>query len=204
MILRNRSLSVSAIIVSVSILSVGVILDRVEAEQPRMPPGMAVPGGGPPGMPALPGTPTFQGPQIETVELTDRTARSAIDAYVEMKEKYGDEVSPPDSKKHTAEVYAAHDGMVAIVNKHGFETPEQWHKTMVTVALGYGVQKEGKGKEIDESIAKLENNPQIPAAMKQQLLGMMKKVRPSENNEKVVSGLVAEEKYRKFLEAIDQ
>lgn len=136
---------------------------------------------------------------IEQVELTEESAQGAVDAYAAIREKYGDKVQP----KTTAEGYAALDGVNAIVGSHGFSNTADWHKALTSVALAYGFAKDGKSSaDLDASLAKMRDNPQIPDNLKQQMMAMVAGLRPSENNLTVVKGLMADSSYASKLEAL--
>jgi hypothetical protein len=83
----------------------------------------------------------------------------------------------------------------AVVTGKGFGSTEDWQKAITSVALAQGFLKEGGTGDMDKKIAELEANPQIPAAYKQQMLGMLKGMRPSDNNLNVVKGLLADPTY---------
>ncbi len=136
---------------------------------------------------------------IEQVELTEESAKGAVDAYAAIREKYGDKVQP----KTSAEGYAAIEGVNAIVATHGFSNVDNWHKTLTSVALAYGFAKDGKSSaDLDASLAKMRDNPQVPENLKQQMMAMVAGLRPSENNLTVIKALMADSSYASKLEAL--
>lgn len=153
-----------------------------QAQYPGMPPGAA-------------GGAGAASPQVPQTELTEKSAKSAIDAYLAIKEKYGDKAPAVEAKRPTVEGYAALQGVEAIVGGHGFSDTGEWHTTLISVAMAYGFAKEGKGGEIDESIAKLKANPDIPESLKQQMIAMIAGVQPSDNNLTVVKALMGDSGY---------
>ncbi len=157
-------------------------------------PGMP-PGGMPPGAMGAGGGI----PHIPKTELTESSAKGAIDAYLAMKEKYGTDTPEPDMKGSAATAFTNLAGVEQIIKGQGFSDTNEWHKTLVSVAMAYGFAKDGKQGEIDESIAKLKNNPQIPAAIKEQMLATMSGIRPSENNLAVVKALLGNSDYKEKL-----
>jgi hypothetical protein len=144
----------------------------------------------PPG--AMPGA---AGNEIPKTELTETSAKGAIDAYLELQKKYGDDLPDPDPKKSTAEAYAELAEVESIVKSQGFSDTGEWHTTLISVAMAYGFAKDDNAQEIDESIAKLKDNPQIPEGLKQQMLATITGLRPSENNLAVVKSLMADGDY---------
>ena len=53
-------------------------------------------------------------PDIPTVELTEKSAKNAIDTYLLLREKYGDKLPPADQARATAEGAKALAGMNAM------------------------------------------------------------------------------------------
>jgi hypothetical protein len=134
-------------------------------------------------------------PKIPTVELTDESAKNAIDAYLTLREKYGEKIPPANQAQALKEGMASVEDVNAVVTGKGFGSTEDWQKAITSVALAQGFLKEGGTGDMDKKIAELEANPQIPAAYKQQMLGMLKGMRPSDNNLNVVKGLLADPTY---------
>ncbi len=154
-----------------------------------------------PGMP--PGAnPMGAGVQIPQVELSDQSARKAIDALLAMRDKYGDKAPGVKARGSSAAAFSALEGVTSIIRQHGFSSTEEWHKAVVSVAMAYGFAREKT--DVDESIAKIQNNPQIPAALKQQMLAMMKGVQPSDNNLEIVRGLMSDATYAEKLKRFSQ
>lgn len=151
----------------------------------------------PPGQPGVAGaTPV---PQIQ---LTERSAKGAIDAYLEMQEKFADEHRSP---KTSAEAYAALDGVGEIVAGHGFASTGDWHAALNSVAIAYAFAKDDKNaSELDASLAKIRDNPQIPDELKRQMIDMIGGVRPSPNNLTVVKALMVDAAYARKLESLGQ
>lgn len=141
-------------------------------------------------------------PKIPSVELTDQSAKNAIDAYLILREKYGDKVPPANQAQGLADGTAALADMNRILTEKGFKSAEDWQKAITSVVVAQGFLEGSEGSNMDEKIAELEANPQIPAAYKQQMLGMLKSMRPSENNLTVVEGLLADPTYREKIAEI--
>ncbi len=141
-------------------------------------------------------------PSIPKTELTESSAKHAIDAYLEMQEKYGDDTPQPDPKGSTVDGFSDLAGVESIVKEAGFSDTSEWHKTLVSVAMAYGFAKDGKEDEIDQSIAKIKDNPQIPANLKEQMLATITSIRPSDNNLTVIKAVMADEAYKAKLEEL--
>lgn len=157
-----------------------------------------------PPVPQAPPNMTGGLPKISTVELTDESAKNAIDAYLTLREKYGDKIPPASEAEAAKEGIAAAADVNSIVTGKGFKDTADWQKAITSVALAQGFAKQGNSADVDKKIAELEANSQIPAAYKQQMLGMLKSMRPSENNMKVVKGLLADPEYAKKIAEIQK
>ena len=112
-------------------------------------------------------------PLLQQVQLTDATAKEAIDAYLEIKEKYGEEALPTTEAGAVAKGAEVKSGVTSIVDDAGFKDIGDWTKTVTSIALAYGVIKEGGLAKVDPAIAKIDDNPQIPEQMKAQLKAML-------------------------------
>jgi hypothetical protein len=150
------------------------------------------------------GAPMMGGmPKVPAVELTETSAKNAVDAYLTLRDKYGDKVPPANAAQAMAEGLAEAAEVNAVLGGHGFASPEEWQKTITSVALAYGFSKDPKGAaDLDKQIAEMQANPQIPAAYKQQAIDSLKGIRPSANNLTVVKGLAADPAYGKKLQAL--
>jgi hypothetical protein len=167
---------------AVSVVLATLLGAAAHAQVPGMPPGAAGGAGAP-------------SPQLQQTELTESSAKGAIDAYLSIKEKYGDDTPAFNAKRPTVEGYAALKGIEGIVGGQGFSDTSEWHTTLVSVVLAYGFAKEGKAGEMDKAIADIKANAQVPETLKQQMIAMIAGVRPSENNLAVVNGLMGDSDY---------
>lgn len=141
------------------------------------------------------GPPTGGMPRIEQVQLTDETAKAAIDSYLEIKEKYGDEALPKTKAGAAAKGAELKAGVAEIIEKAGFATIPDWNKTVTSVGLAYGVVKEGGAGKVDESIAKIDANSQLPEQVRAQLKAMLLSTKPSDNNVEVIQTLMKDPDY---------
>jgi hypothetical protein len=138
------------------------------------------------------------------VELTDDSAKNAIDAYLTLREKYGDKIPPANQAQAVTEGMTAAADVNSVVTGKGFKDTADWQKAITSVVLAQGFLKKGDSADMDKKIAEMEANTQIPAAYKEQMLGMLKSMRPSENNMTVVKGLLADPDYAKKIAAIEK
>ena len=68
--------------------------------------------------------------------------------------------------------------------------------------MASGFAEKGNAAEFDEKMAEMQANPHIPEAYKKQMMETMKKVRPSENNLRVVTAVRDDPEYGKKIEEI--
>ena len=144
------------------------------------------------------------GKTVPQTELTDKSAKGALDAYLAIKDKYGDAVPQTNSKMTRLEAFEALEGVNSITSSNGFSDTEDWHKTLISVAMAYGFAKEGKTGDLDKSVAKIRESTQIPEQLKQQMIALIAGARPSENNLAVVKSLMADDVYKEKLERISK
>ena len=176
---------------------VGAILATADAAASAQSPG--VPPSGQMGMPGMSGA---LGTKVPQTELTEKSAKSAIDSYLAVKEKYGDETPSVNPQQSSLAALEQLDGLDSIIKSHGFKDTGEWHTAVVSVAMAYGFTRDGTRAQVDESIASIKDNPNLPADLVQQLLGVIQDMQPSDNNVAVVQGLLADPEYKTKLEQI--
>lgn len=135
------------------------------------------------------------GAAIPQVQLTEQAAKSSVDTYLALKEKYGNKVAPAMSPGGEIGGFLAAQDVQTLVTTNGFSSTKEWHETLVNVVMAYGVLADGKLTEMDESISKLQGSSQIPDAAKQQLIGILHSARPSDHNMSIVKELMADPEY---------
>jgi len=134
-------------------------------------------------------------PRIPSIELTEKSAKNSIDTYFTLREKYGDTVPPANNSQALIQGMRASADVNAIMAGNGFKNAGEWQKTITSVVLAHGFLKKGNRNDMDTQIAEIQANPEIPPAVKQQMLSSMKSMRPSDNNMNVVKRLLADPTY---------
>lgn len=134
-------------------------------------------------------------PQVPKVELTEDSAKRAVDTYLTLREKYGDRVPAAGKTAPAGQALADAADAQSIITGNGFSDTADWQNTITNVALAYGFSKENKAGEFDAKIEELKNNTELPAGMRDQLVRTMTQLRPSDNNLKVVQSLAADSTY---------
>ena len=163
------------------------------AQYPGMPSGaQQIPGMGPAGKGHRMGAGI---PQIPSAELTEKSARGAIDAYLSLRDKYEDAEAPSGKVGAWAKGVEASADVAAAVKSNGFNDVGEWQGTIASIFVAYSSLKDDKRDEMKAKIKEMESNTQIPAAFKDQLINTMKSVLPSDNNMNVIQGLVNDSTY---------
>jgi hypothetical protein len=117
------------------------------------------------------------------VELTADMARRAIDTYLEVQGKYGDNAlddpSDPKAIADTMKNEGIYDKVKSDVTHHGFSGVEDWAKTFTSVGLAASFVREGQDAgSVDRQIADLEKDEAVPQAMKDATIAMLRQMRP--------------------------
>ena len=138
-------------------------------------------------------------PEVPNVELTEESAKNSIDTYMILREKYEDKVPLGNNLEALNQGTEAWADINSIVAGNGFKDAGEWQKTIISVVLAQNFLKKGAGQDMDTEIAKMQANQEIPAAVKEQMLNVLKSMRPSDNNIKVVKQLLADPIYSKKI-----
>ena len=141
------------------------------------------------------------------VELTADTARRAIDTFLEVKGKYGDNAlddpSDPKAIADTMKTEGIYDKVKSDVTQHGFSGVEDWAKTFTSVGLAASFVREGQDAgSVDRQIADLEKDEAVPQAMKDATIAMLRQMRPSENNIAVAKALIEDPAYKDKVDRV--
>lgn len=147
-----------------------------------------------------------------SVTLTDEKVRGFIQSYPtvtakmdEIETKYNLPKSGNGSPAQTWQAMATYreisGELDGLVDDYGFASYGEWVQTAMTIAMAHAFARKGGNldSQMAETIAQVENNPDIPAAQKEMILQqlqaqsqMMAGVRPSEENVAVVGRFTSE------------
>src|SRR5262245_11018372 len=144
---------------------------------------------------------------VAQIELTADTARHAVDTFLELQGKYGENAfdDPSDPKAfvdsmRTANIY---DKVDVDVKQHGFTGVEDWAKTFASVGLAASFVREGQDAgSVDRQIADLEQDEAVPQAMKDATIAMLRQMRPSENNLAIAKALLDDPAYKDKVDRV--
>jgi len=153
------------------------------------------------GMPGMMGMPGF-----EQEELTLETAKAALDCFLELKVKYGDDKMPdisPSPAVGAPQALQQFAGFQNTVKSYGFTDVGHWHRSMMSLFLAYDFQTEGRREEYEHSITQM-NQSNMPENVKEQMMAMLKNLRPSEHNVAVATELAEDPEYAVKFEKIQE
>ncbi|MFM8745169.1 MAG: hypothetical protein ACKOED_00655 [Aestuariivirga sp.] len=143
-------------------------------------------------------------PTIETIELTADIAKRALDSYIAAKEKYVNSDfdqfenlqdfvdQTDDGKKFEADIKAA-----------GFANVSDWNLAITTLGLTYSSVIDDQSADLQLQIQEVEEDPQLAQDMKDTMIKALKSLIPSENNRKVIEGLMDDPVYGDRLKLLD-
>ena len=146
-------------------------------------------------------------PSAVQVELTADAARRAIDTFLEVQGKYGenalDDPSDPKAIADTMKTTGIYDKVTAVVTQHGFSGVEDWAGTFTSIGLAASFVREGQDAgSVDRQIADLEKDEAVPQAMKDATIAMLRQMRPSENNIAVAKALFDDPAYKDKVDRV--
>jgi hypothetical protein len=143
-------------------------------------------------------------PIVETLELTLEKARSALDVYVLVREKYKDAAledyenlqdfvdQSPQGKAFESDVKAV-----------GFADVTEWNTTITTLSFAYDNLRDDQTKVIEEQISELQADTEIAQDMKDRMIQALKSMIPSPNNKAIVDTLNADPVYKEKLKLLE-
>lgn len=146
--------------------------------------------------PAFPGLPDidFSDPQFRQVELTEDAVRNAVDAMVEMERAYGAD-APVLTDPDALERFLTESSPDATIRGYGFADNVEWHRTVMSIFITYTLAVKGSMDDFDQTVEQLRNAPHLPEETRKQLLDMFTAMRPSDNNVRAVTAVVADPAY---------
>jgi hypothetical protein len=143
-------------------------------------------------------------PVVETLELTAEKARSALNVYVVVRDKYKDAAledfenlqdfvdQSPQGKAFEADIKAA-----------GFPNVTEWNTTITTLSFAYDNQRDDQTSALKDQVTELQNDPEIAQDMKDRMIAALNSMIPSENNKKILEGLLADPAFKDKLALLE-
>lgn len=175
--------------------------EGADAEPQVPPPPKAEPGeAAPPDSPELGAV-----APVETVELTLDSAKRALDAFADVRDKYNDQgIEKYESLKEFVAKTDAGKRLEADIKTHGFSDVTEWNKAVTTVSFAYSAVFDGQETDIRRQIEAIRNDGGLNEAERSQILTYLDSLLPSENNKKVLRELLDDPIYRERLKLLDE
>ena len=143
-------------------------------------------------------------PIVEMVELTPETAQKAVDAYVIVKEKYKDAALENfDSLQDFVDRDPLGKAFEADIKAVGFANVTDWNLAITTVGAAYSNIIDDQSTDIKQQIEEVENDTELAQDKKDRLITSLKALIPSENNYKVVQGMIDNPVYAEKLKTLE-
>lgn len=140
---------------------------------------------------------------FDQVELTEDSARRAIDAVILIEEKYDEETLQrlgeldPEDAEGQIPASIAND-----IRSFGFNEAGEWSTTVRSVGFAYMAIQDDNLAEMEAAIAEIEADTSMPEELRARMLAMFTSMIPSQNNIDVVTALTADPDYAAKLETI--
>ncbi len=143
-------------------------------------------------------------PIVQMMELTPETAQKAVDAYVIVKEKYKDAALENfDSLQDFVDRDPLGKTFEADIKAEGFANVTEWNLAITTVGAAYSNIIDDQSTDIKQQIEEVENDTELAQDMKDRIITSLKALIPSENNHKVVQGMIDNPVYAEKLKTLE-
>jgi hypothetical protein len=143
-------------------------------------------------------------PVVQTTELTAEITRKAIDAYVMVREKYKDaDLENYEDLQEFVDQNKDGKAFEADIKAAGFANVNDWNLVIVTASLAYANIVDEQTDEINQQIDDIKNDTELAQDMKDRLIASMQALIPSENNKKVVEGIIADPAYAEKIKQLE-
>jgi hypothetical protein len=143
-------------------------------------------------------------PVVETIELDPVKAKTALDTYVMVREKYKDAAlenfenlqdfvdQSPQGKAFEADVKAA-----------GFKDVTEWNTTITTLSFAHDNMVVDQTADIKQQITELQADTSMAQDMRDRMISALNAMIPSDNNRKVVEDLMKDPAAAEKLKLLD-
>jgi hypothetical protein len=143
-------------------------------------------------------------PVVQMVELTPESAQKAVDAYVIVKDKYKDAALENfDSLQDFVDRDPLGKAFEADIKVAGFANVTEWNLAITTVGAAYSNIIDDQSTDIKQQIDEVEKDTELAQDMKDRIITSLKALIPSENNHKVVQGMIDNPVYAEKLKLLE-
>ena len=143
-------------------------------------------------------------PDFKAVELTDATARGAIDAYLLLKDKYKDaKLEDYENFQEFVDKDAQGKAFETDVKAAGFATVDLWNQTITTVSTTYANLVDDQTDDLKQQIEEVQKDTELAQDMKDKIINSLNALIPSPNNKAIVETLQKDPAYSEKLQQLD-
>jgi hypothetical protein len=142
--------------------------------------------------------------EVKVVDLTEDSAKRAVDAYVLLKDKYKDaQLENYETLQDFVDKDAQGKAFEADVKAAGFPNVETWNTTITTVSNAYSNIVNDQSADINQQIEEVQKDAELAQDMKDRLTNSLKALIPTENNRKVAQALLDDAAYTEKLKQLE-
>jgi hypothetical protein len=142
--------------------------------------------------------------EVKVVDLTEDSARRAVDAYVLLKEKYKDaHLENYETLQEFVDKDSQGKAFEADVKAAGFPNVEEWNTTITTASNAYSNIVNDQSADVNQQIEDVGKDTELAQDMKDRLINSLKALIPTENNRKVVQALLDDPAYTEKLKQLE-
>ncbi len=143
-------------------------------------------------------------PIIETIELTPDLAKRALDSYIAAREKYvNSDLEQFENLQDFVDQTEDGKAFEADIKAAGFANVTDWNLAITTLGLTYGSIVDDQTPDLLLQIEEVEQDTEMAQDIKDRMVKALKALIPSDNNRKVVEGLLDDPVYGEKLKLLD-
>ena len=137
---------------------------------------------------------------IEAVELTAGSARRALDAFAQIRDKYADQgIEKYDTLEEFAKKTEAGKKMAMEIKGHGFDSVKEWNNVITAVGYAFGAVVEDQEADIRQQIEDVKKDRTLSDRKRLRIIASLNAMIPSSNNKKVLQDLLNDPVYAEKL-----
>lgn len=144
-------------------------------------------------------------PVIESVDLTDESARRALDGYAAVHDKYMDQgLEEFETLEEFVEKTEAGKKLEAEIKAFGFDDISRWNTTIMAVSFAYAALDDAQEEAIREQIQDVRADPTLDESTRARMIASLNALVPTEQNKQVVRKLAEDPQYKDKLKLLEE
>lgn len=144
-------------------------------------------------------------PAIATVELTEDSAKRAIDGFAAVNDRYNDRgLDDYDTLEEFVEKTEAGKELEAEIKKFGFPNITQWNTTIMAVSFAYAALDEAQERSVREQIDEVRADKTLDEATRTRMIASLNALIPSTNNKEIIRKLASDPAYADKLKLLEE